>query len=130
LRHVIALALFACSRPPAPLRETAPEAAPVHVPAPARAFECDRDHANVLTRDAGFLAVVSACRGEGGCVEGDGGVTCDDSWARADDPCDTEEQIACSEDGTLELRCAGARFVKARECRKPCEATSETIVCD
>jgi hypothetical protein len=94
-------------------------------------FACTSDHAAMLRCDAGRFVVDSSCRGTKGCAldATTFRVACDTTRARAGDPCNHADAIACSEDGAAQLACRGGSFTKQRDCPKPCTVTDGTLHC-
>jgi hypothetical protein len=64
----------------------------------------------------------TACRGPLRCRSEDHHTSCDQELAREGDPCYPVDNVSCSEDASLELRCsAERRWIQKRACsRNPC----------
>jgi hypothetical protein len=94
-------------------------------------FACTSDHGTMLRCQGGAFAPASSCRGPKGCAldAATFRVACDSTRARAGDPCDHPDGIACSEDGAAQLQCRGATWAKQRDCSKPCVVSGDTLRC-
>jgi len=72
-----------------------------------------------------------ACAGPKGCVRSGRFVDCDESVARAGDPCaDGTHAHACTADGSALLRCDGTTWAPHRICRGPKRCTSSARFAD
>ena len=85
---------------------------------------CGEDEKSLLRCKSGVLETYRQCHGKEGCR---GGLrpACDDTLAKAGDPCVMSGLVVCSEDGDSELVCQNGRFSVARECKKSgCKVTN------
>ncbi len=94
---------------------------------------CDGSDRMLVCVDGTWSAV--ACAGPKGCAATGRFIDCDDSLARAGDPCgaDGAESAACSTDGKTLMRCDGKTWTAHRPCRGPksCASPSQRYVdCD
>ena len=93
---------------------------------------CSVDRKMALRCLGGKYENDNSCRGPRACRSNDsGGVFCDDSIALEGDPCDTQDEIACSMDGKIELACRGNEYVKKQDCKRKdgCVVKEGTLYC-
>ncbi|MFO0600477.1 MAG: hypothetical protein U0228_34530 [Myxococcaceae bacterium] len=85
------------------------------------------DRATALECKVGMWARLP-CRGDGGCLNSMGTITCDMNGAIEGDACasSAEGRGLCTDGGTLE--CRDGRFVKTNTCRS-CVVQNDTVVC-
>jgi hypothetical protein len=71
------------------------------------------------------------CRGKEGC-KGTVVIQCDETIAKAGDPCGTEENFSCTEDLKTQLKCTAGKWQEAAQCRGPkaCETKFPFSKCD
>ena len=86
---------------------------------------CSLDGTRDLGCVGGRFELIAACRGPRGCRVENDAIACDDELARADEPCRTVDDVACSEDRRAVLRCGPKRtWVLHRACGSGGCATS------
>jgi hypothetical protein len=93
---------------------------------------CSVDGSMWLVCKSNMIVADNACRGPKGCTTtpdpdkpGSQKETCDDSLAMLDDPCEPDEEYACSTDGKMLLQCKGAKYAVSKPCAHGCRATPE-----
>lgn len=91
---------------------------------------CSVDKKELLECADGRWKVESHCHGMNGCLI-TGWIDCDDSVSSAGDACDTQWDLACSEDHRSELACLGGKWTVTAECRGKAGCSSGGLVsCD
>lgn len=89
-------------------------------------YACTSDKAMVLKCVNKKFTALNACRGKDACrvmvlpEEKKVDFMCDDTVAKEGDPCDTENEGACSMDKTEYLHCRANKFVKDKACPGGC----------
>jgi len=89
-------------------------------------YACTSDKTMVLKCVNKKFTQLNACRGKDACrimvlpEEKKVDFVCDDSLAKEGDPCDTENEGACSMDKTEYLHCQANKFVKDKSCPGGC----------
>lgn len=94
---------------------------------------CSVDGKQQVVCQNGVFVVQRHCRGERGCKNDGGLLTCDVTIADVGDPCLTVGQVVCAADGQSELVCQGGSFQRGRACLKtPCTVSANaarSVVC-
>lgn len=134
----LVLAAVACGAAESSAPPPAPAGAPPAAAAPAPAATCapgppvcHPDGRAIVTFCGAQATLVQRCAGPRGCTTTAQGPTCDESVARAGDPCRAEGGFACSDDGGAMLQCARGRQVVASTCKGPRRcAIGERVACD
>lgn len=93
----------------------------------AKDYACSADHKVELLCKDGKFAVSATCRGPKGCavVEGATGsgdpqgrrITCDDTRAQLNDPCNKAQSYTCDMDGKAIYVCQGGHYVLDEACK-------------
>ena len=92
---------------------------------------CTPDKKGHVVCHGGKFVLTEYCRGQNSCrVVGDK-INCDDSLASVGDPCDTEDNYACSVDAKTILKCRSKKFILDETCRKglSCKVSASTVGC-
>lgn len=99
-------------------------------------FACAPDGKTAVVCRGGKFTASSVCRARNGCkVANEKGrleIECDDSIARAGDPCEKEAHFACSEDEKAILKCRDHKFGVDETCKRrteKCVVRGELIGC-
>ena len=85
----------------------------------ANDFVCTSDKKGMLECKDNHWTYVQPCQGQRGCSIDGKKVTCDNSIAKADDPCREEDDYACTSDAKTALVCKGGKFTVASNCKGP-----------
>lgn len=88
---------------------------------------CSTDKKELLECADGRWRVESHCHGMNGCLI-TGWIDCDDSVSTAGDACDTQWDLACSEDGRTELACLDGKWTATAECRGKTGCSASLLV--
>jgi len=95
-------------------------------------YACTSDKKGMLKCSGGKFTLVSTCSGPKGCKLDASKVSCDDSFAAVNDPCDhSSDSYACSADKSEILRCTNRKFVTFDKCTKgkKCDVTATMVAC-
>jgi hypothetical protein len=95
-------------------------------------YACTPDKRRAVQCKTGKFERYLECRGKGGCTISNRVVSCDTSIAGKGDPCKTQDQVACAEDGKMLLRCREGAFTIYRHCRGQfgCRSAGDIPACD
>jgi hypothetical protein len=80
---------------------------------------CSTDHRSIFLCDGEKFYVASTCKGAHGCSVKDDNLTCDNDIADLGDPCNFENDYACSSDKLMAMKCVAKKMVPLNACRGP-----------
>jgi hypothetical protein len=94
-------------------------------------LRCSVDRKMALRCRSGKYENDNSCRGQKECRYNNNSLHCDDSVALEGDPCDTQDEVACSIDGKIELSCKANKYVKKQDCKRKdgCVVKEGTLYC-
>lgn len=94
-------------------------------------FACRKDAKAMLQCQANRWALAATCLGPNGCSLNGTTIKCDNSLARAGEPC-TRDEYACTTDKQSALVCRNKKFELIGSCRGPkaCSVGADKIECD
>jgi hypothetical protein len=80
---------------------------------------CAADHGAIFLCDGEKFFTASTCKGPHGCTVKDDALTCDNDIADLGDPCNFDDDYACSSDKLLAMKCVGKKMMALNACRGP-----------
>jgi hypothetical protein len=91
---------------------------------------CTKDGALFCGEDGKLVA--TSCQGPLGCVQHGKSASCDQSLAVVGEPCEDQDNVACSVDKRSELDCKAKQWVLGATCKgaKGCELKGDELFCD
>ena len=91
---------------------------------------CTKDGALFCGEDGKLVA--TSCQGPLGCVQHGKAASCDQSLAVVGEPCEDQDNVACSVDKRSELDCKAKLWTLGATCKgaKGCELKGEELFCD
>lgn len=91
---------------------------------------CTKEGALFCGEDGKLVA--TSCQGPLGCVQHGKAASCDQSLAVVGEPCEDQDNVACSVDKRSELDCKAKQWVLGATCKgaKGCELKSDELFCD
>lgn len=91
---------------------------------------CTKDGALFCGEDGKLVA--TSCQGPLGCVQHGKAAACDQSLAVVGEPCEDQDNVACSVDKRSELDCKSKSWVLGATCKgaKGCELKGDELFCD
>jgi hypothetical protein len=93
---------------------------------------CTSDKKGELRCKDNKLVLASTCRGPKGCWWESSTLHCDTDVADLTDPCEDDDDLACSSDGKSLLKCKSAKYSVENTCKGPkgCKVDGTKVHCD
>ena len=91
---------------------------------------CTKEGALFCGEDGKLVA--TSCQGPNGCVQHGKAASCDQSLAVVGEPCEDQDNVACSVDKRSELDCKAKQWTLGATCKgaKGCELKGDELFCD